>query len=117
MAKAFASIDEYLATQPAASLAALRSVRKIIRDALPEAEETISYGIPAFRLRGRVVLYFAGWKRHYSLYPVNDRLLAALKVKRGTYEVSKGTVRFPLSDPVPAKLIARIAKLKANGGP
>jgi uncharacterized protein YdhG (YjbR/CyaY superfamily) len=93
----------------------LRSVRSVIRKALPDAEEVISYGMPAYRLHGYIALYFAGWRDHYSLYPVNDRLVASLKPSSASYEVNdKGTIRFPLSEPVPEKLIAGIAKLKAE---
>jgi uncharacterized protein YdhG (YjbR/CyaY superfamily) len=56
------------------------------------------------------VLYFAGWRQHYSLYPVTDHIVAAFKDDLAPYEVNKGTIRFPLSQPVPAKLIGRIAK-------
>lgn len=90
------------------------SVRTAIHQALPQAEEVISYDIPAFKLRGRVVLYFAGWKEHYSLYPAGPRLVAAFKEELAAHELSKGTIRFPLSKPVPVRLIARIAKFKAK---
>ena len=81
-----------------------------IRRALPAAEETISYQIPCYRLHGTYVVYFAGWKEHYSLYPVTEGVVARLGSELRPYQVSKGTARFPLSRPVPAKLIERIAK-------
>jgi uncharacterized protein YdhG (YjbR/CyaY superfamily) len=82
---------------------------------LPQAEEVISYGIPAYRQHGYVVLYFAGWREHYSLYPVTARRIATLKSGSASYEVNdKGTIRFPLSAPVPARFIAAIAKLRAK---
>ncbi len=109
------SVTEYIAAQPKPSQRVLRSVRSVIRKALPDAEEVISYGMPAYRLHGYIALYFAGWRDHYSLYPVNDRLVASLKPSSASYEVNdKGTIRFPLSEPVPEKLIAGIAKLKAE---
>jgi len=109
------SVAQYIAAQPKASQRVLRNVRSVIRKALPDADEVISYGMPAYRQHGYVVLYFAGWREHYSLYPVNARLLASLKPQSATYEVNdKGTIRFPLSKPVPARMIAAIAKLKAN---
>ena len=71
--------------------------------------------MPAYRAHGYVALFFAGWRDHYSLYPVNDALVASLGRQSASYEVNdKGTIRFPLSEPVPAKLIAAIAKAKAN---
>jgi uncharacterized protein YdhG (YjbR/CyaY superfamily) len=60
------------------------------------------------------VVYFAGWKQHYSLYPATQHLVAAFKDDLARYQVSKGTIRFPLSAPVPVKLIERIAKFLAN---
>ena len=90
-------------------------MRRTIRAAGPAAEEAISYKIPAFKLRGRTVLYFAGWKAHYSLYPSTSRLIAAFKEDLAPYEVNgKGTIRFPLSEPVPVRLIAGIAKFRAK---
>jgi uncharacterized protein YdhG (YjbR/CyaY superfamily) len=76
----------------------------------------ISYKIPAYRLHGGIVLHFAGWKQHYSLYPAGERMVAALKDQLASYKVSKGTIRFPLSEPVPVKLIERIAKFRAEEG-
>ena len=115
MAKArFVSVDEYLAAQPEAARDVLKRVRSAIRKAIPAAEETISYQIPAYKLRGGRILYFAGWKRHYSLYPATARLLAEFKDELAVYEVEKGTIRFPLAGPVPVKLIERIAKFRAT---
>jgi uncharacterized protein YdhG (YjbR/CyaY superfamily) len=115
MKKKVATVRDYVASQPKAAQAALRRVRSAIRKALPRAEETISYGIPAFKLEGRAVLYIAGWKRHYSLYPAGARLVAAFLKELAPYEFNvKGTIRFPLSEPVPEKLIAAIARFRAR---
>ncbi len=108
------SVEEYLALQPEAVRALLTKVREAIRAGMPKAEETISYKMPTYKLDGKAVLYFAGWKRHYSIYPVTDRLLAEFKDELASYEIEKGTIRFPLSQPVPVKLIQRIAKFRAN---
>ena len=110
----FGSVDEYIATQPEAVQGILERVRGIIRKAVPDAEEVISYKNPMYKLLGGPVLYFGGWRRHYSLYPANDRLVAAFKNDLAPYEVKKGTIRFPLSEPVPLKLIERIAKFRAK---
>jgi uncharacterized protein YdhG (YjbR/CyaY superfamily) len=110
----FKSIDEYIASKPEGVRRALKRVRSIIRQAMPGAEEVISYQIPAVRLHGRVALYFAGWKDHYSLYPSTDRLVTVLKDDLAPYKVTKGTIRFPLAEPVPAKLIERIAKIRVK---
>jgi uncharacterized protein YdhG (YjbR/CyaY superfamily) len=109
------TIDEYLADFPPKIRAVLKKVRAAIKKALPGAEEAISYSIPAFKLYGRVVIYFAGWKAHYSLYPVNARMLAELGAEMRQYKVNdKGTIRFPLDAPVPVDLIADIARFRAQ---
>jgi uncharacterized protein YdhG (YjbR/CyaY superfamily) len=109
------TIDQYLADFPPKTRTVLKKVRAAIRKALPGTEETISYRIPAFKLYGRVVIYFAGWKAHYSLYPVNAKMIAQLGEGTAPYEVNdKGTIRFPLDAPVPADLIAGIARLRAQ---
>lgn len=73
----FKSVDEYIASQPEAVQGILGRVRSTICKAVPGAEEVISYKIPAYKLHSRPVLYFAGWKRHYSLYPATERVVAA----------------------------------------
>ena len=110
----FKSVDEYIATHPPDVQATLQRVRSTIRKAVPKAEEAISYQIPTFKLHGRYVVYFAGWKQHYSLYPASRELVAAFKDDLGPYEVNKGTIRFPLSQAVPVKLIGGIAKFLAR---
>jgi len=110
----FKSVDEYIASQPEAAQRALRQVRNAIRKAVPGAEEVISYQMPSYKQQGHRVLYFAGWKQHYALYPATGRLVAAFKADLARYEVGKGTIRFPLSQPVPVKLIERLAKFRAS---
>ncbi|HET7292781.1 MAG TPA: DUF1801 domain-containing protein [Vicinamibacteria bacterium] len=110
----YTSMDEYLAAQPEPARAVLQRVRAIIRKAVPGAEEAISYQIPVFKLQGAYVVYLAGWKEHYSIYPAPDRLVASFKGALLPYKASKGTLRFPLSEPVPTKLIERIAKFLAK---
>lgn len=110
----FQSVDEYLATLPAEVQAVLRRVRAAIRKALPDAEEVISYQIPAYKLHGGTVLYFAGWKEHFSLYPASAALVAAFADELAPFVVSKGTIRFPLSQPVPVKLVERMAKFRGE---
>ena len=107
-------VTAYIEGFPAPARAALTRVRGIIRRAVPAAEEMISYQIPAYKLHGRPVLFFAAWKEHYSLYPSNARLVAAFKGQLSKYEISKGTIRFPLSDGVPVTLIERIARFRAR---
>lgn len=111
---AFGSVDDYIARHPQEVQAILLRVRGAIRKALPGAEEVISYQMPTYRRQGGYVIYFAGWKQHYSLYPATDQLVAAFKADLVPYEVTRGTIRFPISQPVPVKLIERIAKFLAK---
>jgi len=110
----FKSVDEYIASQPEAVQGVLNCVRGIIRKAVPGAEESISYQIPTYKLHGERVIYFAGWKQHYSLYPATGNLVAAFKDELAPYKISKGTIRFPLSQPIPVKLIESVAKFRAK---
>lgn len=110
----FANVDEYISAQPETAQIVLQRVRRVLRKALPGAEEVVSYQMPAYKLRDEIALYFAGWKQHYSLYPAGERMLAAFKHQLAPYKISKGTIRFPLSAPVPVKLLARIAKFRAK---
>lgn len=110
----FKSVDEYIDAQPEASQETLHRVRNAIRKAVPDAEEVISYKIPGYKLNGAPVLYFAGWKKFYSLYPATRLLIEAFKDDLAPYQVEKSTIRFPLTVPVPVKLIERIAKFRAK---
>src|SRR5262245_37418223 len=110
----FRSVDKYIAAQPRGVQVALQRVRSIIRKAVPGAVEIISYQMPAYKVPEGPFLCVGGWKEHYSLYPASDALVAAFKGALTPYRVSKGTLRFPLSEPVPGKLIERIAKFQAN---
>ena len=108
------TVSTYIADFPRPVQTVLKRVRSIIRRAVPAADEVISYQIPAYKLHGRPVLFFAAWAQHYAIYPSSARLVAAFKDELAGYERSKGTIRFPLSQPVPARLIERIAKFRAK---
>jgi uncharacterized protein YdhG (YjbR/CyaY superfamily) len=110
----FNSVDEYIVAQSQAVQHTLERVRSIIRKTVPEAQEVISYNMPTYTLHGRRLMYFAVWKQHYALYAATKPVLAAFRDELAAYEVDKGTIRFPLSDPVPARLIGRIARFRAN---
>lgn len=115
MAKtSFRSITDYIASKPARTRPVLEQVRRAIRRAVPAAEEGIAYQIPVFNLNGVAVLYFAGWKAHFSIYPANEALVAKFRQELAPYERSKGTIRMPLDEPVPVKLIERIARFRAD---
>ena len=107
------SVDAYIAAQPEAIRPKLEQVRVAIRSAVPEALEGIGYGMPGYKLNGKPMLYFAGFKAHYSLFAASGTFFAALEDELKSYDLRKGTIHFSLSEPVPVKLISRIAKLRA----
>jgi uncharacterized protein YdhG (YjbR/CyaY superfamily) len=106
------TIDEYIAGYPASVKERLQRIRRAIHRAAPGATEAISYGIPAFNLKGYVV-YFAGFKKHISLYPA-PRGAAAFAKELSAYEGGKGTVQFPHDRPVPYGLIGRIVRFRVK---
>jgi len=109
------AVDEYIAAQPEALRPKLEQVRAAIRRAVPEAVEGFGYGMPGYKLNGRPLLYFAGFTQHYSLFAASGTFFASLEQELKNYEQRKGTIHFPLGEPVPVRLISRIAKLRASG--
>jgi len=105
-------IDTYIAAFPPRVRAILRKIRAVIRKAAPDAAETISYRIPAFRQRG-ILLYFAAFKNHIGMFPP-VRGGATLEKSLARYRGPKGNLQFPLDEPVPYALIARIARLRVK---
>lgn len=111
----FETVDAYLASLPAPTRSILREVRGHLRRALPKADEVISYQMPALRLPGGVAVWFAAWRKHYSLYPATKLVTKKFGKQLAAYDVNdKGTIRFAYDQPVPTKLIAAIAKLRAK---
>ena len=110
----FATVDEYIAAQPEAVQPILERVGGIIRRAAPGAEETISYQIPTFKLHGTYVVYLSAAKQHFALHPYTDALREALGDELTPHLSGKGTMRFALSERVPARLIERIARVRAK---
>lgn len=106
----FQSIDEYIATFPAGIQAILEELRAAIRAAAPDAEERISYQMPAFALHGNLV-YFAAAKHHIGFYPTSSGI-AAFQQELSAYEGSKGAVRFPIGQPLPLDLIRRMVEFR-----
>lgn len=105
-------VDDYISRFPAEVQKILERIRETIRQAVPGAEEKISYGIPAYHLKCDLV-YFAAFKKHIGFYPTSSGVRNFTKELSG-FETSKGTVRFPLEQLIPLKLIARIAKFRAE---
>ena len=105
------SVDDYLATLSVEKKAALQNLRNAIRSAAPRAEECISYGIPAFRLDGRVLVHFHAATNHCSFFP-GAHPLVACKTDVAKYDTSKGTVRFPPDKPLPVSLVRKLVKAR-----
>lgn len=110
MADTPATIDDYIDTFPADVQTILQEVRGRIRNAVPTADETISYGIPTFTFGGRHLVYFAGWKHHISVYPVPTGA-ATIEREIEPYRAGKGTLKFLLAEPIPYDLIERVTAL------
>lgn len=106
----YQSIDEYIATFPEEMQALLEEVRATIRAAAPGAEERISYQMPAFAQNGNLV-YFAALKNHIGLYPTGSGI-EAFKGELSRYETTKGSVKFPINEPLPLDLISRIVRFR-----
>ena len=103
-------VNHYIATFPSPVREKLEQIRVIIQAAAPEAEEVISYGMPAYKLH-TVLVYFAGYKAHIGFYPTSSGIEAFQKEFLG-YKNSKGAVQFPLDQPLPAELITRIVQFR-----
>jgi uncharacterized protein YdhG (YjbR/CyaY superfamily) len=110
-------VQAYLTSLPAEQRALLEHVRGVIARVIPDAVETISYGMPTFKLRGRGVMSYAGWKAHASLYPLTDTFLGAHADALAGYERTKGSLHFTAAHPLPDEVIeqlvlARVADLE-----
>lgn len=106
-------IDEYIAGFPPNVRKILEQIRSTIQKAVPDAEEAIRYQIPTFRLHGKNLIHFAAFQRHVGLYPA-PRGEDAFRKELSKYEGGKGTVQFPLDQPLPLVLIRRIVRFRAS---
>jgi uncharacterized protein YdhG (YjbR/CyaY superfamily) len=105
------NIDEYIAQFPPETQKALQEMRELIHAHAPEATETISYAMPTFDLNGRHLVHFAGYPRHIGFYPIPTGM-EAFKEELSRYKTGKGSVQFPLDQPLPYDLIRRIVEFR-----
>jgi uncharacterized protein YdhG (YjbR/CyaY superfamily) len=105
-------VDAYLAALPSDSQQALQQLRKSIRALVPEAEEGFSYGLPAFRLKGRPLVCYSASQNHCSLYPMSPAVIRSLAADLKGFETSKGTIKFTPKNPLPTGLVRKIVKAR-----
>ena len=108
----FKTIDEYIAKFPKDVRDVLEEFRRVIRESAPEAEETISYGMPAFKQNG-ILVYFAAWKNHVGFYPTSSAT-EAFKKELAPFKHAKGSIQFPLDKPISFDLVRRIVKFRTK---
>jgi uncharacterized protein YdhG (YjbR/CyaY superfamily) len=106
------TVEEYLEALPPDRRAGVEALRATIRAAAPMATETVSYEIPGVKVDGRLVLSYAGFAKHYSLFPASDTVREALGDELGPYLSGKGTIRFPADRPIPLALVTRFVEVR-----
>ena len=102
-----------MAATPPAARRKLKKIREAILAAAPGAEEHFSYRMPGFRLNGKTLIWYAAWKNHVSIYPMTDAIRKRFARELDGYRMSKGTVQFPLTEPIPFTLIKKLVKSRA----
>jgi uncharacterized protein YdhG (YjbR/CyaY superfamily) len=108
----FKNVDEYIIVFPKETQKILEQIRETVKKAAPDAEEIISYGMPSYKQKGRL-LYFAAFKNHIGFYPMTTGI-EAYKDRLFDYKWAKGSIQFPIDKPMPLELIAKIVKFRVN---
>lgn len=108
------TVDEYLAAVPEPKRGTLEALRRTIREILPEAEECISYGMPAYRVRGKVVAGFAAFTNHLAYLPHSGSVLSALRAELSGYESTPGSLHFPIDQPLPKALLEKLISVRLD---
>ncbi len=106
------SVEEYLGALPDERRAAMEQLREAIKGAAPEATETISYQMPAFRSHGQFLVSYAAYKNHYSLFPASEAVIEALGEELTPYLSGKGTIQFRADSAIPVALVAKVVKVR-----
>ena len=111
--KKFKTIDEYINTFPKNVQIILEKMRQTMQQTAPEAIEAISYQMPTFKLNGKNLVHFAAWKNHIGLYPTPSGI-EGFKKELSPYKMSKGSIQFPINEPIPYDLVRKIVKYRVK---
>ena len=110
--EAAAKVKAYFARLPNHARRELRVLRDVIREAAPGIVDTFGYGMPGYKLDGHVLIWYAAWKKHSSIYPLSEAARRKFATQLERYEMSKGTLRLPHDKPIPVSLVKKIVKLR-----
>lgn len=110
----FKNIDDYISALSEPHQTVMQTLRQAIKGAAPEAVEVISYNMPAFKIYGKILVYFAAHTNHIGFYPAEAAVIGLFKDELVKYNTSKGTIQFPLDKPIPAGLVKKIVKMRTE---